>query len=140
MKLLAILAAFAAGAAAHALMRSGADERRDETAQPVTTYELDHDEAAIDAEPDAPVERRACVEEASRAMDFMTLQGASRVTFRLENGEKLKLHIPGDSGKHLFKGDQGLLEYRGQTFLSFAKDNGEIVGALYYVPAEDTEA
>lgn len=140
MKLLAILAAFAAGAAAHFLVQSRTQSQGNEAEQPVTTYELDHEEAVIDGETDAPVECRASVEAASRAMDFMTLQGASRVTFRLEDDRKLKFYIPGESSAHLLRGDQGVLEYRGQTFLSFVKDSGEVVGALYYIPAEDTEA
>jgi len=104
------------------------------------TYELDHEEAVIENLDDRPVECRACVQESNRAMDFMTLQGASRVTFLTADGQTLKFHIPGESGAFLFKGDEGLLEYRDQTFLSFVKDSGEVVGAMYHIPAEETEA
>lgn len=140
-KLLKLLAAFAAGAATHYLLRSRSEKQTDEeAAQPTTTYELDHEEAVIDGAEAAPVECRARVEEAMRAMDFMTLQGASRVTFCTEDGQKLKFHIPGENGAYLAKGDEGLLEYREQTFISFVKDSGEVVGAMYHIPAEDTEA
>lgn len=139
-KLLTILAAaFAAGAAGHLLFRPKKNEGGDSAAQPQRIYELGHDETVIDDGHDIPVECRACVEDACRAMDFMTLQGASRVTFRTEEGEKLEFHIPGDSGIHLISGDQGLLEYQQQTFITFVKDSGEIVGALYHIPAEEME-
>lgn len=140
MKLLAILAAFAAGAIAHHLTSMNGKKPQAQEPQQMGTYELDHEEAVIENLDDRPVECRACVKESNRAMDFMTLQGASRVTFLTEDGQTLKFHIPGESGAFLFKGDEGLLEYRDQTFLSFVKDSGEVVGAMYHIPAEETEA
>ncbi len=141
-KLMTILVAFAAGAAAHFLTSQKMKKKGGgyDTEPTTGTYELDHEEAVIEGGQDAPIECRARVEESFRAMDFMTLQGASRVTFRTEDGQKLKFHIPGESGMFLKQGDTGILEYREQTFLSFVKDSGEIVGAMYHIPAEDTEA
>lgn len=139
-KLLTILAAFAAGAAAHFLTTLKTNKDEENITQPTGTYELDHEEAVIEDMQTAPTECRAKVEESFRAMDFMTLQGASRVTFLTGDGQKKKFYIPGESGAFLVKGDEGVLEYRDQTFLSFVKDSGEVVGAMYHIPAEDTEA
>lgn len=75
---------------------------------------------------------------ASRAMDPVTFTGASRVTFRLPGGEK-RLIIPGDSGTHLIPGDSGMLVFSGDQFICFEKENGEIVGALYYAPAPEED-
>lgn len=82
---------------------------------------------------------RAEIIEARREMDPVTLQGWSRVTFRCEDGEERKMYFPGENGVYLLKGENGLLEHCDGKFVSFEKDSGEIVGALYHIPAGETE-
>lgn len=82
---------------------------------------------------------RAEILEARREMDPVTLQGWSRVTFRCEDGEERKMYFPGENGIYLLKGETGMLEHRDGAFVSFEKDSGEIVGALYHIPADGTE-
>lgn len=153
MKLLAILAAFAAGAATHFLLgRRNTQEQDEHVMAGSSTYELDHDEAVIEDAPDmtkeqegreeqeeteAPVQIGAVIAESCREMDPITLRGASRLSFRCEDGEKRDFFIPGESGVHLVSGERGTLEYQGLTFLSFTKESGEVVGALFHIPAEE---
>lgn len=98
------------------------------------------DVAGEDGESLPPEAVPAQVVSAVRAMDPVTFTGASRVTFRLPDGTEKRLHIPGDSGTHLIPGDCGMLAFSGDQFICFEKDNGEIVGALYYMPAPEEEA
>lgn len=137
---LMLLGALAAGVTVKALHRKHELESplTDQTGQ---CYDLSDEEAVlreVEAE-DAPlpeaVERPAVVTAAWRAMDPVSFKGASVVTFLLEDGEERTLHIPGDNGQHLQVGDRGLLESQGDQFISFVKENGEVVGALYHIPA-----
>lgn len=82
---------------------------------------------------------RAEILEARREMDPVTLQGWSRVIFLCEDGETRKMYFPGENGVYLLKGERGVLEHHEGAFVSFEKDSGEIVGALYHIPAEDRE-
>lgn len=82
---------------------------------------------------------RAEILEARREMDPVTLQGWSRVTFLCEDGETRKMYFPGENGVYLLRGEKGALEHREGAFVSFEKDSGEIVGALYHIPAEARE-
>lgn len=72
----------------------------------------------------------------TRRMDILTLSGASDVTFILADGTELGFHITGEGSQHLQAGDSGLLTWAGDVFLLFEKDNGEIVGGMFYSPAE----
>ncbi|MBQ8555698.1 MAG: hypothetical protein IJ438_07485 [Clostridia bacterium] len=100
-----------------------------------------------DAAEDAPAELgeipvmeiRCTIVDSCRAMDPVTLTGASRVTFRDEAGYERKLHIPGSNGALLYPGDAGVLTCQGDVFVSFEKPDGEIVGALYHIPAAAQE-
>lgn len=141
MKIVSILALLAAGAAGCLFLKeSGAEqEDSDELSGQEATAAEEIGGAFAKGAQDAPAQCSAVVEDACRAMDIITLQGASRVTFRTADGQKRKYLIPGEGGLHLRPGDEGTLEYHGQTFISFTKESGEIVGALYYIPAEDTE-
>lgn len=132
MKLLMLLAAFAAGAVAHHLWTQDATDGQ--TREEDTQMEQPDEDA-----PEGPPSCHAEVAEISRAMDPVTLTGATRAAFRTEAGETLKFLIPGDSGRYLVRGEQGMLEYRGGDFICFTKDSGEVVGALYHIPAEDEE-
>lgn len=74
-----------------------------------------------------------------RAMEITTLTGASRVTFRLADGTSKKMYIPGDSGVYLKPGDRGTLVYANDVFICFEQASGAVVGAMYYIPAEQPE-
>lgn len=80
---------------------------------------------------------RATIKSARREMDPVTLQGWSRVIFACEDGEERKMYFPGDNGIYLTAGEDGLLEHRDGAFVSFEKDSGEIVGALYHILPEE---
>ena len=136
MKLLTILAAFAAGAATHFLLRRKQKEHEAPVMSEGATYELNHDEAVIEEAPDSAVQIGAVIRESCRAMDPITLRGASKLSFTCEDGVKRDFFVPGENGVHLVAGERGILEYHGNTFVSFTKESGEIVGALYHIPPE----
>lgn len=138
---LAILAA--AGAAGLAMAR-----RKGKTAptpdNPQVVYLSDED-AVIDA-PRAAQEPRSAAAEVLRCvrrMDPITLTGGSEATFLLADGTEVRLHISGEGGLHLKEGDVGQLTWQEQLLISFEKDNGEVIGGMYYVPAgaeDETDA
>ena len=141
MKLLAIIAAFCAGAAAHHLLgRREQAARQEQTAAGETVYELEHEEAQIVGDEVQSCTIPARVKESSRAMDPLTLTGASRVTFVTEDDTELKFHIPGENGAYILPGEEGLLSYKGSTFISFEKASGEIIGVYYRMTADAEEA
>lgn len=88
-----------------------------------------------DGERTAAAEVLHCV----RRMDFLTLSGASDVSFLLADGTELDFHITGEGCQHLQIGDSGMLTWSGESFILFEKDNGEIVGGLFYSPAESED-
>lgn len=106
-----------------------------EEASPV----LGASEAAPPPEDEAEREEESALAEVlhcARRMDPLTLNGASDVTFILADGTELGFHITGEGSQHLQTGDSGLLTWTGGTFLLFEKDNGEIIGGMFYAPAE----
>ena len=80
---------------------------------------------------------RATIRSARREMDPVTLQGWSRVIFDCEDGQERKMYFSGPNGVYLTAGEEGILEHRDGVFVSFEKDSGEIVGALFHIPAEE---
>ncbi len=101
-------------------------------ASPVLSASADTSE---NGESTAAAEVLHCV----RRMDFLTLSGACDVTFLLADGTELDFHITGEGCQHLQIGDSGMLTWSGETFILFEKDNGEIVGGLFYSPAESED-
>lgn len=89
------------------------------------------DEPAVE-EQSAMARVHAC----TRRMDVLTLTSACDVTFILTDGTALGFHIMGEGSQHLQEGDTGLLTWSEDTFLRFEKDNGEIIGGMFYSPAE----
>ncbi len=129
----------AAGAAGWALAkrRSGQATVTDD---PHVVYLSDED-AVIDPQPDSakPVPVAAVVEACFRRMNPITLIGSSEATFILSGGEKVKLHIFGEGGLHLKAGDAGMLTWAGDQLILFEKENGEMIGGLYYMPAGEAQ-
>lgn len=82
----------------------------------------------------------AVVIESSRAMDPLTLQGASRVKMECADGKKRKFVIPGPNGAFLIKGDRGLLTFAGSSFISFEKESGEFICPLFRTVPENRKA
>lgn len=101
------------------------------------TYDSGDDDSSDEMQHE---ELAASILEASRAMDPLTLQGASRVTFDCEDGKKRKLLIPGPNGVFLTKGDKGLLTFAGSAFISFEKDDGEFVSPLFHTLPDGRDA
>ncbi len=127
----------AAGAAGWALAKRKSAANQPDS-DPRVVYLSDED-AVIDAhhpsaEP-APVHAR--VRHCYRRMDPITLQGASDVTFVLDDDTEVKLLIHGEGGMHLQEGDSGLLTRSGMQFILFEKENGEVIGSMFYAPAEE---
>ena len=71
-----------------------------------------------------------------RAMDPLSLNPASVVTFTTYDGTELEVVIRGEGGLHVAQHDAGFLTMNGDVFVSFEKENGEIIGAMYYVPVQ----
>lgn len=82
---------------------------------------------------------RAVVTGAYREMDPITLQARTVVTFCLPDESTWQAGVSGEGGQYLQPGDEGLLERSGDVFLSFVKDSGEVIGAMYYIPASAAE-
>ena len=70
-------------------------------------------------------------------MNFITLQGASEATFSLADGRKKTFLIQGDHARALCPGDEGLLTWQGNAFLSFERPDGGMVTALFVIPAPE---
>lgn len=125
----------AAGAAGWALAKrkTKKEERLDD---PHVVYLADED-AVIDppekdAEPDAvPAVVRSCF----RRMDPLTLNGANEAVFLLEDGTEVKLNFSGEGGHYLKEGDRGLLTWKGMRLIRFEKENGDVIGGMFYAPA-----
>lgn len=129
----------AAGAAGWALARR--KQKQTEAQDDHHVVYLSDEEAVIDAQTSAePEPVPAVVDECFRRMDPITLTGSTEATFIFPDGGKVKLHIAGEGGYHLAEGDAGLLTWSGDKLIRFEKENGELIGGMYYVPAgEDTE-
>lgn len=127
----------AAGAAGWALAKRKPKEES-ESGDPRVVYLSDED-CVIDGSlaDDGTVKVPATVQQCFRRMDPITLKGASDVAFLLEDGRKVKLLIPGESGRCLNAGDTGLLTWQGTHFILFEKDSGELIGSMFHAPAEE---
>lgn len=120
----------AAGAAGWALARRR-KQQDDTNADPHVVYLKDED-AVIDAEPQpVPAEVRSCY----RRMDPLTLNASNEAIFLLEDGTELKLNFDGEGGLYLKEGDRGLLAWRGMRLIRFEKENGDVIGGMFYAPA-----
>lgn len=131
-------ALLAAGAVGWALAkRQSAQEEEPHVLAASEAAPLPEDEAET-ADASAPEEQSALAEvlHCARRMDPLTLTGASDVTFILADGTELDFHITGDGSQHLQVGDSGLLTWAGAAFILFEKGNGEIIGGMFYSPAE----
>lgn len=136
-----IRAAFllAAGAAGWALAKRKTKRTEEAQGDPHVVY-LSEDDAVIDAPPAEPEPVAAVVDSCFRRMDPITLTGSTEAKFILADGSKVKLHITGEGGFHLAEGDAGMLTWSGDQLILFEKENGELIGGMYYVPAgEDRE-
>ena len=122
-------AALLAAAAVIRPVHKEADEMPDE--------ETNKNDESADETPTQTV--RATIKTASRDLDPVTLKGWSRGIFTCEDGEERKMYFEGDNGVYLTKGETGILTHRDGAFVSFEKDSGEVVGALFHIPADAKE-
>lgn len=127
----------AAGAAGWVLAKRRS-KQAEEPGEPHVVY-LEDDEAVIDAQAE-PQPVHAQVLHAYRRMDPITLTGATEVTFALDDGTEVKLLVSGEGSLHLTEGDSGMLTWSGDRLILFEKDNGELVGGMFYGPAQEDSA
>lgn len=138
MHILISAALLAAGAVGWALVKRQSAQEEDphvlaaSEAVPLPEDEAETEDASAAEEQSALAEVLHC----ARRMDPLTLSGASDATFILADGTELGFHITGEGSQHLQVGDSGLLTWSGDMFILFEKDNGEIVGGMFYSPAE----
>lgn len=134
---LLIKAVMLAAAGAAGWMLAKRNQRQAEPAGETVVY-LGEDDAVIDPErPAVPATVKSCF----RRMDPLTLTAANEAVFLLEDGTPVKLNFSGDGGLHLLPGDHGLLTWRGMRLIRFEKDNGDVIGGMFYAPAgEDADA
>ena len=119
----------AAGAAGWILAKR---KQHQEMPEGETVVYLGEDDAIIDPErPAVPATVKNCF----RRMDPLTLTAANEAVFLLEDGTEVKLNFSGDGGLHLLPGDHGLLTWRGMRLIRFEKDNGDVIGGMFYAPA-----
>lgn len=127
-----IRAAFllAAGAAGWALARRKNDKAQVEN-DPRVVY-LGDEDAVIDGEPQAvPARVKSCY----RRMDPLSLNAANEAVFILEDGTEVRLNFSGEGGLFLKEGDCGLLTWQGTQLIRFEKENGDVIGGMFYAPA-----
>lgn len=93
---------------------------------------LGDDDAVVDADR-APVP--ATVKVCYRRMDPLSLNAANEAVFLLEDRTEVKLNFSGDGGLYLKAGDCGVLTWRGQRLIRFEKENGDVIGGMFYAPA-----
>lgn len=124
----------AAGAAGWVLAKKRSAPAAPE-GEPRVIY-LDDEDAVIDAEP-TPVP--ATVKKCFRRMDPLSLNAANEAIFLLEDGTEVRLNFSGDGGLHLLPGEQGLLTWRGMHLIRFEKESGEVIGGVFYSPAEEAD-
>ena len=123
----------AAGAAGWMLAKR---KRHQEMPEGETVVYLGEDDAIIDPErPAVPATVKTCF----RRMDPLTLTAANEAVFLLEDGTEVKLNFSGDGGLHLLPGEHGLLTWRGMRLIRFEKDNGDVIGGMFYAPAGEDE-
>jgi hypothetical protein len=126
---MALLAAAAAAGIGLALRRSKSDEPTGEQ----VVY-LGEDDAVIDPErPPVPATVKSCF----RRMDPLSLNAANEAIFLLEDGSEVRQNFSGDGGLHLKPGDRGMLTWRGMHLIRFEKESGEVIGGMFYSPAEE---
>jgi len=125
----------AAGAAGWAL----AKRKRESTAQSNDAHVvyLSDDEAVIDGEL-RPVP--ATVKSCFRRMNPLELNPGNEAVFLLEDGAEIRLNFAGEGGLHLREGDRGLLTWRGMRLIRFEKESGEVIGGMFYMPAQEGAA
>lgn len=120
----------AAGAAGWMLARR--PKRQDGANDDPHVVYLKEEDAVIDAEPQpVSAEVRNCY----RRMDPLTLNASNEAVFLLDDGTELKLNFDGEGGLHLKAGDRGLLTWRGMRLIRFEKENGDVIGGMFYAPA-----
>ena len=134
---LLIKAMMLAAAGAAGWMLAKRNQRQADPAGETVVY-LGEDDAVIDPErPAVPATVKTCF----RRMDPLTLTAANEAVFLLEDGTEVKLNFSGDGGLHLLPGDHGLLTWRGMRLIRFEKDNGDVIGGMFYAPAgEENDA
>lgn len=124
----------AAGAAGWVLAKRNTGKNAPE--EPQVVY-LEDEDAVIDPS-EAQDESRtapACVKNCYRRMDPLTLNAGNEAVFTLEDGEEIKLNFTGEGGLHLREGERGMLTWQGMRLIRFEKDNGDVIGGMFYVPA-----
>lgn len=124
----------AAGAAGWALAKRKKTQTQE--SDPHVVYLRDED-AVIDAqaEPEEPEAVPARVRSCYRRMDPLSLNAANEAVFLLEDGTEVKLNFSGDGGLYLKEGDHGMLTWKGMRLIRFEKDNGDVIGGMFYAPA-----
>lgn len=129
----------AAGAAGWALAKRKKTQTQE--SDPHVVYLQDED-AVIDAqaEPTEPEAVPAQVRSCYRRMDPLSLNAANEAVFLLEDGTEVKLNFAGEGGLYLKEGDRGLLTWQGMRLIRFEKDNGDVIGGMFYAPAEEESA
>lgn len=125
----------AAGAAGWALAQR--KQKPAETADEPQVVYLSDDEAVIDAEPQpVPATVKICY----RRMDPLSLTPSNEATFLLLDGNEVKLSFAGEGGLHLKAGDRGMLTWKGLRLIRFEKETGEVIGGMFYMPAQEETA
>lgn len=127
---MAILVAAGAAGVAMALRKSG---KTDQNRDPRVVYLSDED-AVISGE---PVPAKATVKSCFRRMDPLSLNAANEAVFILEDGTEVRLNFSGDGGLYLLPGECGMLTWRGMRLIRFEKESGEVIGGMFYSPAEE---
>ncbi len=133
--LIRMLLVAAAGAAAVSILKRKSERVDADPADPKVVM-LEDDEAVISETPAneaVPAMVRSCY----RRMDPLTLTGANEAVFLLQNGEEVKLNFQGEGGLHIREGDCGLLTWEDSRLILFEKESGELIGGMYYSPAEE---
>ncbi len=138
MKMWWILAGAAAAALVGTLFHS-ASQKDDEPAIPDAVDEAEELEDGAAEESVETTIVPAVIKSVRHDHDPVTLSGWTRLVCSCEDGTELTMSFSGNTGVYLTVGERGLLEHREGAFVSFEKENGEIVTPMYHMTPEAEE-
>lgn len=102
----------------------------------------EEDENTADDEfcPAVPDPVPAAVLRVEHEFDPIRMADVTNITFLLAEEREITLPTTGEGGVHVFPGDAGMLSWSGSVLIAFEKENGEVIGGMYYLPGGETDA
>ncbi len=94
------------------------------------------DSADLPGMPEVPPPVRAKIIRIRRDMNPLSLTSGVLATFCTEDDREYTLPVSSEAAEHILEGDEGMLTVGSGVLISFEMDNGDVIGSLFYMPAE----